>query len=129
MFQKIKNQNVLLFAIKHYNNPQCIGESEFYDDLNKFKYIKRLLTKYKETGVLKSRLILNHIIVITNLFGVDAGTTLLFFKIERQFWPQLKSFLIFLNISMNSHIDFHLIAIFLRNNQILDLLCQTYPKI
>ena len=98
MFQKITNQNVLLFAIKHYNNPQCIGESEFYDDLNKFKYIKRLLTKYKETGVLKSRLILNHIIVITNLFGVDAGTTLLFFKIERQFCPQLKSFLIFLNM-------------------------------
>ena len=98
MFQKITNQNVLLFAIKHYNNPQCVGESEFYDDLNKFKYIKRLLTKYKETGILKSRLILNHIIVITNLFGVDAGTTLLFFKIEREFWPQLKAFLLFLNM-------------------------------
>lgn len=98
MFKKITSQNVLLFAIKHYNNPQCIGESEFYDDINKFKYIKRLLTKYKETGVLKSRLILNHIIVITNLFGVDAGTTLLFFKIEREFWPQLKSFLLFLNM-------------------------------
>jgi hypothetical protein len=98
MFQQITNENFLLFAIKHYDNPQCVGESEFYDDMKRFTYIKRLLTKYEETGVLKERLILNHIIIITNLFGVDAGTTLLLFKIEPKYWPQLKSFLSYLNM-------------------------------
>lgn len=105
MFHKITNSNVLLFAIKYYNNPQCSGESEFYDDMNRFKYIKRLLTKYKETGILKGRLILNHIIIITNLFGVDAGTTLLLFKIDKEFWPQLKSFLIFLNMMRSNDLN------------------------
>jgi hypothetical protein len=98
MYQQITNENFLLFAIKHYDNPQCIGESEFYDDMKRFTYIKRLLTKYEESGVLKERLILNHIIIITNLFGVDAGTTLLLFKTEHKYWPQLKSFLLYLNM-------------------------------
>ena len=98
MYQQITNENFLLFAIKHYDNPQCVGESEFYDDMKRFSYIKRLLTKYEESGVLKERLILNHIIIITNLFGVDAGTTLLIFKTERKYWPQLKSFLSYLNM-------------------------------
>lgn len=98
MYQHITNSNFLLFAIKHYDNPQCVGESEFHDDMKRFTYIKRLLTKYEESGVLKERLILNHIIIITNLFGVDAGTTLLLFKIEKKYWPQLKSFLSYLNM-------------------------------
>ena len=98
MYQQITNENFLLFAIKHYDNPQCVGESEFYDDMKRFTYIKRLLTKYEESGVLIERLILNHIIIITNLFGVDAGTTLLIFKTERKYWPQLKSFLSYLNM-------------------------------
>jgi len=98
MYQQITNENFLLFAIKHYDNPQCVGESEFYDDMKRFTYIKRLLTKYEESGVLKERLILNHIIIITNLFGVDAGTTLLLFKTEQKYWPQLKSFLSYLNM-------------------------------
>lgn len=98
MFEKITSENVILFAIKNYNNPQCVGEKEFFDDMNRFKYVKRLLTKYSESGILKERLLLNHIIIITNLFGVDAGTTLLLFKIDMKFWPQLKSFLTFLNM-------------------------------
>jgi hypothetical protein len=96
MFQKITSDNVLLFAIKHYDNPQCEGEAEFHDDMKRFKYIKRLFRKYHDTGELKERLILNHIIVLCNVFGADAGSTLLFFKIEPVYWPQLKTFLIFL---------------------------------
>jgi len=82
-----------MFAIKHYDNPQCEGESEFYDDMKRFKYIKRLLRKYRETGELKERLILNHMIVVNNLFGAEAGSTLLIFKIEPEFWPILKTFM------------------------------------
>ena len=102
MFQKITNENFLLFAIKHYDNPQCVGEEEFYDDMKRFTYIKKLFSKYEESGVLKERLILNHIIIITNLFGVDAGTTLLLFKLEQKYWSYLKTFLKFLNM-LNEH--------------------------
>ncbi len=87
-----------MFAIKHYDNPQCEGEKEFYDDMKRFKYIKRLLRKYKDTNVLKERLLLNHIIVLYNLFGSEACVTLLLFKIQREYWGTLKSFLLFLNI-------------------------------
>ena len=98
MFENITKDNVLIFALKHYDNPQCEGEQEFYDDLKRFKYIKRLLRKYKEQCILKERLILNHIIVLNNVFGPDASSTLLLFKTEQEHWPQLKSFLKFLNI-------------------------------
>ena len=69
MFEKITNDNVLLFALKHYDNPQCEGEKEFYDDMKRFKYIKRLLKKYKVDGVVKERLLLNHIIILNNVLG------------------------------------------------------------
>ena len=98
MYEKITNDNVIMFAIKHYDNPQCEGEKEFYDDMKRFKYIKRLLRKHKDTGVLKERLLLNHIIVLNNLFGAEACVTLLLFKIQREYWETLKSFLLFLNM-------------------------------
>ena len=98
MYEKITNDNVIMFAIKHYDNPQCEGEREFYDDMKRFKYIKRLLRKYKDTNVLKERLLLNHIIVLNNLFGTEACVTLLLFKIQKEYWETLKSFLLFLNI-------------------------------
>jgi hypothetical protein len=98
MFEKITSDNVLLFAVKHYDNPQCEGEKEFYDDMKRFKYIKRLLKKYKSDGVVKERLLLNHIIILNNVFGPDAASTLLLFKIEPEHWPQLKSFLVFLSM-------------------------------
>jgi len=98
MYEKITSENVMMFAIRHYNNPQCEGEKEFQDDLKRFKYIKRLLRKYDETGVLKERLLLNHFIVLKNVFGVDACATLLLFKIQREYWNVMKSFLIYLNI-------------------------------
>ena len=98
MYEKITSDNVIMFAIKHYDNPQCEGELEFYDDMKRFKYIKRLLRKHKDTGVLKERLLLNHVIVLNNLFGAEACVTLLLFKIQREYWETLKSFLLFLNI-------------------------------
>jgi len=98
MFEKLTNENIIMFAIKHYDNPQCEGEAEFQDDMKRFKYIKRLLRKHQETGILKERLILNHMIVINNVFGVDAASTLLLFKIEPTYWTVLKSFMIFLNM-------------------------------
>ena len=88
----------MMFAIKHYDKPQCEGEKEFYDDMKRFKYIKRLLRKYKDTGVIKERLLLNHIIILKNLFGAEACVTLLLFKIQKEYWETLKSFLLFLNI-------------------------------
>ena len=86
-----------MFAIKHYDNPQCEGEKEFEDDLKRFKYIKRLLRRYYETDVLKERLLLNHLIVLNNVFSVEAATTLLLYKIQPSYWPALKSFLMYLN--------------------------------
>jgi len=88
----------MMFAIKHYDNPQCEGEKEFYDDMKRFKYIKRLLRKYKDSGILKERLLLNHIIVLNNLFGPEACVTLILFKIQKEYWETLKSFLLYLNI-------------------------------
>ena len=82
MYEKITSENVVMFAIKHYDNPQCEGEKEFQDDLKRFKYIKRLLRKYYDTGVLKERLLLNHLIVLLNVFGADACATLLLYKIQ-----------------------------------------------
>ena len=98
MYEKITSDNIVMFAIKHYDNPQCEGEKEFHDDMKRFKYIKRLLRKHKDSGLLKERLLLNHVIVLNNLFGADACVTLLLFKIQREYWTTLKSFLLFLNI-------------------------------
>ena len=117
MYEKITTDNVIMFAIKHYDNPQCEGEKEFYDDMKRFKYIKRLLRKHKDTGVLKERLLLNHIIVLNNLFGAEACVTLLLFKIQREYWETLKSFLLYLNIITDDEIH-DVIA----NQEVLDVL-------
>ena len=98
MFEKLTKDNIMMYAIQHYHNPSCEGMSEFNDDMKRFKYIKRLFRKYKDTGSLKERLLLNHIIVLNNLFGAEASSTLLFFKTEQEYWPTLKAFLEFLNI-------------------------------
>ena len=98
MYETINADNVVMYAIRHYDNPHCEGEKEFEDDLKRFKYIKRLLRKYHETGILKERLLLNHLIVLHNVFGSDAIATLLLYKIQEDYWPTLKSFLLFLNI-------------------------------
>ena len=105
MYEKITPNNVLMYAIKNYDNPHCEGEKEFEDDLKRFKYIKRLLRKYYDTGVLKERLLLNHIIVLNNVFGADACATLLLYKIQEDYWPVLKSFLLFLNILRDDELN------------------------
>ena len=98
MYEKITPENVLMFAIRNYTNPHCEGEKEFEDDLKRFKYIKRLFKKYTLSGQLKERLLLNHIIILRNLFGTEACVTLLLFKTQKEYLSVLKSFLIFLNM-------------------------------
>ena len=94
---ELTEDNFIMYAVKNYDNPGCRGMEEFHDDLKRFKYIKRLLRKYNVGKDLRERLILNHIIILGNLFGVEATTKMLFFKIEKKFWSQIKTFLVFLN--------------------------------
>ena len=95
IFNELNEDNFLLFAIKNYENPQAVTREDFEKDLNHFKYIKRLLKRYKREGELKTHLLLNHFIILYNIFG-EATTPMLFFKIERELWSSLKSFIIFL---------------------------------
>jgi len=95
IFNELNEDNFLLFAIKHYENPQAVTKEDFEKDLNHFKYIKRLLKRYKREGELKTHLLLNHFIILYNIFG-EATTPMLFFKIEKELWSSLKSFIIFL---------------------------------
>ena len=96
-FSTLTPENINMFAMKHYDNTSCVDEQEFLDDMKRFKYLKRLFRKYDTSKELKMRLIINHIIILANVFGVEAATTLLFFKIEKNHWSILKSFLIFLH--------------------------------
>ena len=96
IFNELNEDNFLLFAIKNYENPQAVTKEDFEKDLNHFKYIKRLLKRYKKSGELKTHLILNHFIILYNIFG-EATTPMLFFKIEQELWSSVKSFIIFLN--------------------------------
>ncbi len=97
MFQTITKDNWLLFAQKHYDNPTLEKEAEFYDDLKRFKYLKRLFRKYEVKGKLKVRLALNHIIVLQNVFGVEACVTLLLYKIDSKHYSIIKAILNYLN--------------------------------
>jgi hypothetical protein len=96
IFNELNEDNFLLFAIRYYENPQAVTKEDFEKDLNHFKYIKRLLKRYKKSGELKTHLILNHFIILYNMFG-EATTPMLFFKIEQELWSSVKSFIIFLN--------------------------------
>ena len=88
--------NWLFFAIQNYNNPSSVTYSDFEEDLKRFKYIKRLFKRYETTGELKTHLILNHVIVLYNVFG-DAATPLLFYKVEATYWSIIKAFMLFLD--------------------------------
>ena len=98
IFDDLTDANFLMFAMKEYNNQQCTNIDEFYDDLKKIKYIKRLINRFLESGKLKEILILNHLIVFYNVFDNKAATRLLFFKIEEKYWSVLKTFLIYLSM-------------------------------
>ena len=95
IFSELTEDNFLLFAIKNYENPQAVTKEDFDKDLNHFKYIKRLLKRYKNTGQLKTHLLLNHFIILYNIFG-EAATPMLFFKIEQDLWASMKTFIMFL---------------------------------
>ena len=97
MFKEITKDNWLLYAQHHYDNPTLQKEQEFYDDIKRFKYLKRLFRKYRATKNIKIRLVLNHVIILANVFGVEAACILLLFKVERMYWPYLKSVLVYLD--------------------------------
>jgi hypothetical protein len=96
MIEKLTNENFLLYCMKHYDNPQCQTLSEFEEDLNRIMYLQKLLVRYTDNSELRERLILNHLIVLFNLFG-DATINIIFFKIEPKLWNILITFLIYLN--------------------------------
>ena len=98
LYTPLSEDNFLLYAIKTYNNAHCKGMVEFYEDLNRIKYIKRLFNKYDSKRILKNRLILNHIILLNNVFGNEGCSRILFFKIEKKYHSFLKTFLHFLRI-------------------------------
>ena len=95
-FDELNESNYMLFAIKFYDNPQAVTKDDFESDLKRIRYIKRLLKRYKNTGELKIHLILNHLIILFNVFN-EATVALLFYNLEEDLWSYLKSFLIFLN--------------------------------
>ena len=95
-FDELNENNYILFAIKYYENPQSVTMEDFESDLKRIRYVKRLLKRYKNTGELKTHLILNHLIILFNVFN-DAAVPLLFYNLEKQLCPSIKSFLLFLN--------------------------------
>ena len=94
---ELTENNYVMYAMKNYNNPQCLDIDEFHSDLNRIKYLKKLLKRYLATGELKDRLILNHIIVLYNVFDIVPATRLLFFKTDKELYPMIKTFITYLN--------------------------------
>jgi hypothetical protein len=97
IFDELSNKNFKLFAANNYNNPECTDVEEFKQDLSRFKYLKRLLTRYEEHGELQERLILNHLIVLYNVFGIEACNKMVWFKIDESHYHIIKPFLVYLH--------------------------------
>ena len=97
LFDELNNANFDLYAAKHYRNPQCLSAQDFYDDVAKFKYVVRLLRRYRDTGKIQERLLLNHIITIYNVFDIAAANRMIFHRVDIDLWPALKTFLVYLN--------------------------------
>ncbi len=94
-FDELNESNYIMFSIKHYENPQAVTQEDFYEDMKRFKWIKRLLNKYRNSGDLNVHLLLNHFIILYNVFG-EATTPLLFYKIDKDLWGVLKTFILYL---------------------------------
>ena len=94
-FDELNESNYIMFAIKNYENPQAVTQEDFYEDMKRFKWVKRLLNKYKNTGDLNVHLVMNHFIILYNVFG-EATTPLLFYKLDEDLWSILKTFVIYL---------------------------------
>ncbi len=101
MLRQLSDKNLLLYAAQNYKNPRFADIDEFYEDLKRFKYIKRLLNRYLETDDLADRLLLNHFIVVFNMFGIEAALNILDLKLDKKHWPVVKPFLIFLRYITN----------------------------
>ena len=95
-FEDVNEDNFLMYSMKYYDNPQCLSEQDFHNDLKIIKYIKRLFNRYKKTNELKIRLMLNHLIMLGNVFPIQVLTRILFLKIPSEYWSELKTFLIYL---------------------------------
>lgn len=96
-FENLTNDNIMLYAVKAYDKPNIIM-SEFKDDMKRFNYLKRLFRRYRKYGELREQLVLNHLVVLYNVFGPEVATRLLFFKVSKDDYPALKTYLLFLNI-------------------------------
>ena len=97
LFDELNEDNFVLFASRNYDNPQCMSVEEFYHDLHRFKYLKRLFRRYTQNNDLQERLILNHLVVIYNVFGIEAANRMMFYRMEDEYWSVIKTFLVFLN--------------------------------
>jgi hypothetical protein len=95
-FDDLTSENVLLYAVKAYDKPNCIM-SEFKEDMKRFNYLKRLFYRYRKEGEMRERLVINHLIVLYNVFGVEVATRLLFYRVHKEDYPTLKTYLLFLN--------------------------------
>lgn len=106
IFEELNDDNWMMYASKYYKNVQCTSVEEFYDDLQRFKYLKRLFKRYLNNDDLQERLILNHIIVLNNVFGIEEANKMLFYKIDEEQWPVLKTFLVYLNfLSEDAYVE------------------------
>jgi hypothetical protein len=103
LFDKLNDENFELFGIRNYYNPRCVDAEEFYEDLKRFKYVKRLITRYRENSDPPVNLLLNHLVVIFNVFGIDGGLKMLEFKVSNtEDWKIIKPFLIYLKVIDNT---------------------------
>ena len=105
MFKEITKDNWLLFAQQNYDNPTLEKEEEFYDDIKRFKYLKRLFRKYEVTKEIKIRLVLNHLVVLQNVFGAEVAITLLLYKVDNKYWSILKTCLNYLDYLYQHELD------------------------
>ena len=104
IFNELTEDNLFLYAAKHYDNPTFSDVDEFYEDLKRFKYIKRLVNRYLDQGDLAERLILNHLVVVFNVFGPEATINILNLKLDQRHWPVIKPFLVFLRYITNDQL-------------------------
>ena len=105
MFKEITKDNWLLFAQQNYDNPTLEKEEEFYDDIKRFKYLKRLFRKYEVTKEIKIRLVLNHLVVLQNVYGSEVAITLLLYKVDNKYWSILKTCLNYLDYLYPHELD------------------------
>ena len=96
-FSELTGGNYMMFALLHYDNPHCKDITEFFEDIKRLHYIRRLFKRYHDDNVLKERLIINHLVTFYNVFENKAATRILFYKVEKEYHPVLKTFLVFLN--------------------------------